>query len=177
VNRHAIRFSLPAVAAVALASALVACGDDDDSDSAADAAGVTVDDAWVRQPAAGQTNSAAYGVITNGTDGEVTLVGASTDSVPVDSIEIHETLVDDEGVMSMQEREDGFTIESGGSLTLEPGGPHVMMLGIDPAELTGDIELTFDFDGADPVTVTAELREIGPEDTMAGMEDMEEMEE
>jgi copper(I)-binding protein len=173
VNRHTIRLFLPAVATVALASGLVACGDDDDS-SDPDAAGtgeVTVDEAWVREPAAGQTNSAAYGVITNGTDGEVTLVGASTDDVSAEAVEIHETVVDDEGVMSMQEREDGFTIESGGSLTLEPGGPHVMLLGIDPAEITGDIELTFDFDGAEPVTVTAEVRELAAADSMEEMDE------
>ncbi len=166
-----IRSFLPAVATVALASGLVGCGDDDDSDSGTDAAGVTVDDAWVREPAAGQTNSAAYGVVTNGTDGEVTLVGASTDDVSAEAIELHETLVDDEGVMSMQEREDGFAIESGGSLTLEPGGPHVMLLGIDPAEITGDIELTFEFDGAAPVTVTAEVRELVADDSMEEMDE------
>ncbi len=170
VNRHPIRFFLPAVAAVALASGLVACGDDGNDPGAGDA-GVTVDDAWVREPAAGQTNSAAYGVITNGTDGEVTLVGASTDDVSAEAIEIHETVVDDEGVMSMQEREDGFTIESGGSLTLEPGGPHVMLLGIDPAEITGEIQLTFDFEGAEPVTVTAVVRELTDAGSMEGMDE------
>jgi copper(I)-binding protein len=155
------------LAAVSLAAGLTACGDDDDAGGAAgpgDAGGgVSIEHAWVRQPAAGQTNAAAYGVVINGTEDEVTLVGASTDSVDVESIQLHETLMDDEGTMSMQEREGGFAIPAGESLTLEPGGAHVMMIGVDPADFTGDIDLTFEFDGADPVTVSAELREIGTE--------------
>jgi copper(I)-binding protein len=154
---------LAPLAAVALASGLVACGDDDD-DSGDDAGSVTVEAAWVRQPAEGQTASAGYAVVTNTSDGEITLVGASTDDLSVDAVEIHETLMADDGTMSMQEREAGFTIAPGESLTLEPGGPHVMMLGIDPAALTDDIDLTLEFEGADPVTVTAELREIGADE-------------
>jgi hypothetical protein len=36
---------------------------------------ISVTDVWVRQPAEGQTASAAYGTITNNGDDDVTLVG------------------------------------------------------------------------------------------------------
>ena len=38
---------------------------------------ITVTDAWVRQPADGQTASVAYGTITNNGDSDITLVGGS----------------------------------------------------------------------------------------------------
>ena len=57
---------------------------------------ITVTDVWVRQPAEGQTTSAAYGTITNDGDSDITLIGGS---VPFDAtVEIHETLMDDDGI-------------------------------------------------------------------------------
>ncbi len=137
----------------ALAAGLVACGDDDDSSSADD---ITIVDAWVREPADGQVTSAAYGTITNGGDEEITLVSASA---PIDAtIEIHETLMNDDGEMSMQERENGFSIAAGETFTLEPGGPHVMFLDIEPTEIVDTIDVTYIFDNGAEVTVPAEVR-------------------
>jgi copper(I)-binding protein len=105
---------------------------------------ITVTDAWVRQPAEGQTLSAAYGTITNNGDTDITLIGGS---VPFDAtVEIHETLMDDDGTMQMQEREDGFVIAAGATFTLEPGGPHIMLIDIDPADIVGEIDITMIFD-------------------------------
>lgn len=166
----------PFFAAVLLFGAS-ACGSDDtssdagsgDSTEEAVTGEVTIADPWVREPADGQTLAAGYGTITNGTDEAITLVGASA---PITAtFEIHETSVDDEGTMSMAEKEGGFEIAPGDSFTLEPGGPHVMMLGIDPTEFDEAIALTFEFDSTE-VEVEAEIRPIG--DAMEGM-DMDEM--
>jgi len=125
---------------------------------------IAVTDAWVRQPAMGQTTSAAYGTIANNGDTDVTLVAAS---VPFDAtVEIHETLMSDDGTMQMQEREDGFVIPAGGTFTLEPGGPHVMMIDIDPADIVDSVDVTLVFDDGTEVTVTAPVREL------TGMSDM-----
>ncbi len=175
-SRAIKKFSAPLFAAV-LSVGAVACGSSDDagdagSDDTSEVSAVvevTVTDAWVREPADGQTLAAGYGTITNDGDEAVTLVGASA---PITAtFEIHETSVSDDGTMSMAEREGGFEIAAGESFTLEPGGPHVMMLNIDPAEFTGSLDLTFVFDSGQ-VTVPAELRAIG--DDMDGM-DMDEM--
>jgi periplasmic copper chaperone A len=129
---------------------------------------ITVTDVWVRQPAEGQTTSAAYGTITNNGDADVTLVGGS---VPVDAtVEIHETLMDDAGTMQMQEREDGFVIAAGSSFTLEPGGPHIMLIDIDPADVVGDLDVTMIFDDGTELTVTAPVRTLDGMD-MGGMGD------
>ena len=125
---------------------------------------IAVTDAWVRQPAMGQTTSAAYGTIANNGDADVTLIAAS---VPFDAtVEIHETLMDDDGTMQMQEREDGFVIPAGGTFTLEPGGPHIMMIGVDPADIVDSVDVTLVFDDDTNVTVTAPVREL------TGMSDM-----
>ena len=119
---------------------------------------ITVTDAWVRQPAEGQTTSAAYGTIDNAGDTDITLISAS---VPFDAtVEIHETLMDDEGTMQMQEREDGFVVAAGSTFKLEPGGPHVMMLDIDPADFVDEVDVTMIFDDGTDLTVTAPIRSI-----------------
>ncbi len=119
---------------------------------------IAVTGAWVRQPAEGQTLSAAYGTITNNGDTDITLIGGS---VPFDAtVEIHETLMDDEGTMQMQEREDGFVIAAGATFELEPGGPHIMMLDIDPADFVGEIDVTMIFDDGTELTVTSPVRTL-----------------
>jgi copper(I)-binding protein len=132
---------------------------------------LSVSDAWVRQPAEGQTRSAAYGTIANNGDADVTLVGGS---VSIDAtVEIHETLMGDDGVMQMQEREDGFVIPAGGTFELEPGGPHIMMLDIDPADVVGDIDVTMVFADGTELTVTAPVRMIGAMDMEMDADDMD----
>ena len=180
MNTPTIKHLSVVLLAGALSLGAAACGaSDDGAETGTDAASgsgseqpasseVTVGDVWVREPADGQTSAAGYGTITNDSDQAVTLVGASA---PISgTFEIHETSVDDEGVMSMAEKGGGFEIAAGESLTLEPGGPHVMMLDIDPSEFTGPIELTFEFDTID-VAVSAEIREIGAMDDMDAMGD------
>jgi periplasmic copper chaperone A len=151
---------------------------DDDMDEMAEMPGgeatvgdITVTDVWVRQPAEGQTTSAAYGTITNNGDADITLVGGS---VPFGAtVEIHETLMGDDGTMQMEEREDGFVIAAGESFTLEPGGPHIMMLDIDPADFVGQIDITMVFDDGTELTVTAPVRPLDGMD----MDDMDDMDD
>ena len=91
------------------------------------------------------------------------------------ALDEHETLVDDAGTMSMREREGGFVIGSGGTLTLEPGGAHAMIFGVTAADLGDGIDLTFVFDGADDVTASAAVEPIGTGemDEMDEMDDMD----
>ena len=119
---------------------------------------ITVTDVWMREPAEGQTRTAAYGTIINDGDADVTLVSAS---VPFDAtVEIHETIMGDDGSMQMQEVPEGFVVPAGGSFTLEPGGPHIMLIDIDPADITGTIDVTMVFDDGTEVTVGAPVRSL-----------------
>ena len=171
VKRNSSKYLIAPFAALALTFSLAACGSDDDSGSEASSDGVTVTEAWVREPASGQMVSAAYGTIENGSGEDITLVGAS---VPIQGmIEIHETTMDDDGSMSMSEKEGGFLIADGETFVLEPGGPHVMMMEIEPAEITGTIDVTFIFDNGSEVVAAAEVRALD----MGDMGEMDEMDD
>ena len=158
---------------------LAACGSDDDSstgddtEQAASADGISMDDPWSRQPADGQTTSAVYGSLTNDTGETVTAVSA-TASVS-DSVELHEVIMNDEGQMSMQEKEGGYEIAAGETFVFEPGGPHIMLLDIDAATYPETVDVTLSFDNGASIDFVAEVREIG-DDAMGDM-DMDEMDE
>ncbi|HYN34053.1 MAG TPA: copper chaperone PCu(A)C [Ilumatobacteraceae bacterium] len=187
---------LAPVAAIALAFSIAACGSDDDASSdtttaattaiaeattpmegttdmggemaggEATAGDITVTDVWIREPAEGQTLSAAYGTITNNGDADVTLIGGS---VPFDAtVEIHETTTDADGKMQMQEVPEGFVVPAGGSFTLEPGGPHIMLIDIDPADIVGTIDVTMIFDDGTEVTVGAPVKALDMGGDMTG---------
>ena len=171
------RFALRSVALVAVAAlSLAACGGDDAASEPAEteaSAGVemSIADAWSRQPAAGQSVSAAYGILSNPGDVDVTVVSASS---PISTrVELHETLVDDDGMMSMVEREQGFVVPARGEFAFEPGGPHVMFLDIDAASYPDEVEVTLEFDRVEPLTFMAEVRAIDGSMDMDGGMDMD----
>ena len=173
-----ILIALPAVAALALS----ACGDDEDTaaDTTAPAAAtatadeasgtatggesdpaeggqVTIADAWSRQPAEGQTVTAVYGVVSNASDADVTIVAASS---PVSSdVQLHETIMDGDQ-MTMKEKEDGFVVPAGGEFVFESGGPHIMMFDIDPATYPAMVEVTLELDSGESLTFEAEVRAV-----------------
>lgn len=131
---------------------------------------ISTHDAWVRMPAAGQTVAAAYVTFVNGGEADVRLLSVSSELA---TTELHETLADDDGVMRMQERTEGFVIPAGGELVMAPGGVHVMLLGIDPLDLAmlDEVEFAFEFEGLGSMMVTAEVRRdmAMPDGHMGGM--------
>jgi len=134
-------------------------------------AAMTIDDPWSRRPAEGQTTSAVYGVVTNHSSEDITVIGAMTSVT--DTAELHQVTMNDEGQMSMSEKEGGYLIAAGESFTFEPGGPHIMLLGIDPATYPDMVDVTLSFDNGASLDFTAEVREIGGE--MGEMDEMDEM--
>ena len=94
----------------------------------------------------------AFATIENHTDHDVTLVGGSAEIANM--VEVHEVIMMD-GKMKMQAKEGGILIKAGESVTLEPGGLHVMLMGLKEAILEGDeVTLTLDFDGYEDQTFT-----------------------
>ncbi len=95
--------------------------------------------------------------------------------MPFDAtVEIHETLMGDDGAMQMQEVPEGFVVPAGGTFTLEPGGPHIMLIDIDPADITGTIDVTLVFDDGTEVTVGAPVRALAMDDMGDMSDDMTE---
>ncbi len=109
---------------------------------------------WVRvseysAEAGGMTG--AFAEISNHTDKDVTLVGGSSASAMM--VEVHEVVMVG-GEMKMQAKDGGILIKAGETVTLEPGGLHVMLMGLKAPLLGGEtVELTLDFDGAEDITV------------------------
>lgn len=87
---------------------------------------LTIDDQWVKAAKSGMT--AGFGVISNPTDKPITIIGARSPRY-AGLIQLHEVAMND-GSMQMMEKDGGITIPAGGSVTLEPGGDHLMFMRI-----------------------------------------------
>lgn len=136
--------------------------------------GLEVTEAWARTSPAMAEAGAAYMQITNGGGADDALVGVSVDPAVARSAEIHETVMaeaDDEathgsdmggGMMEMR-AVDRLEIPAGETVSLEPGGYHIMLLDLaSPLEEGSTVELTLTFENAGELVVTAEVRPTGP---------------
>jgi len=88
----------------------------------------------------------AYMTITNTGDTDDRLTAVASDVAG--AVELHEmTLVGD--VMNMRPVEDGIVIPAGETVTLAPGGLHVMFMGLNQAFVEGEcVEITLTFEVA-----------------------------
>jgi copper(I)-binding protein len=107
-----------------------------DSEPAGDV--VTIEDAWVK--AAPDGMSAAFGMLENSGDHDVTVVSVDSDTASM--IELHETVENEAGEMVMREIEGGFVIPARSELALAPGANHIMLMDLQAPLLAGD-ETTF----------------------------------
>ncbi len=139
---------------------------------------VSIEDHWGRPGFEGD-NAAAYMEIRNDGDDDVALIGASSDIA--ETIEIHQTRMespedqnghDDEaddsehgqdshghGMMIMEEVQ-SIVAPAGSSVLLEPGGYHVMFMGLTRDLEPGDtFSLTLQFDEIDDQTIEITVEE------------------
>lgn len=100
---------------------------------AAWAANISVSDAWARTTMPGQKVSGAYLQLQSDTDAR--LVGVS--SPAVGRVEMHEMSMDG-GVMRMRELK-SINLPKGQSVTLEPGGFHLMLMNLKKPMAAGDV--------------------------------------
>lgn len=136
--------ALVAAAALALTGCASAAAPTAET-AAADA--VTMGDAWVKSAESGM--SAAFGELTNDGDAVVTVVSATTGASSM--LELHETVENDDGETVMRQIEGGFVIPANGSLVLEPGGDHLMLMDLAAPLAAGD-EVTFTLTFSDDTT-------------------------
>ncbi len=122
---------------------------------------VTIEHPWAR-PTAGDTGlGAAYFVLKNG--GEQPEVLKSVSSPDADIAQIHEHIHEANGVMKMRPAE-GVTIPPGGTVAFEPGGYHVMLIGLKHNLEEGHgipLKLTFEHAGSVDVEVKIEKKPEG----------------
>jgi len=90
-------------------------------------AGVSIDDAWIREARPGSQVAGGFCSITNRTAVSVTIVEFTGPG----RVEMHETETAD-GVSRMRPLE-SLVVGPGQTVTLAPGGKHLMFYGLDPA--------------------------------------------
>jgi len=162
-----------AAGALALTGCATTASSDGDDTAAVESAATTLttSDMWVKAVDSGMT--AAFGMIDNPTDHDITVVSVST-SIS-DMTELHETVENDAGDMVMRPIEGGFMIPAGGSLMLEPGGNHIMIMGVtDPILAGDDVTVTLTLDDGSTLEVTAPAKDYsGANENYEGDDDMD----
>jgi periplasmic copper chaperone A len=160
-------------AAVVMGGGLLAgCGSG--SEATDSTASVTVNDAWIRATDGPMTG--IFGIIANTTDSDITIESASNSASAM--TEIHEMVMID-GEMKMQEKAGGVVIPAGSTITLQPGGDHIMAMGMTAPVVPGDeVQVTLNLSTGQSLEFTAVAKQsaAGDEDYHSGdMDDMDDM--
>ncbi|MBN8762766.1 MAG: hypothetical protein BGP20_08030 [Thiobacillus sp. 63-78] len=120
------------------------------------AAQISVTDAWVRATMPGQPVGGAYMQIRS--DADARLIGVSSSVVP--RVEVHEMTMDGD-MMRMREVK-AVELPKGKTVSLEPGGFHIMLMNLKKPIVVGDsipLTLVIESDGKrQTVEVKAEAR-------------------
>ncbi len=125
---------------------------------------LTIDHPMSFATAATARTGAGYVVITNTGETDDRLLAARAD---FPRVEVHE-IVEVDDVMSMQHLESGLVIPAGETVTLQPGGSHVMLMGLSaPFEVGDEIPITLVFEQAGEIEVMFNV------EARAGAEEMD----
>lgn len=118
---------------------------------------VDADDLWLRQSIPGQSNGAGFGTITNNGRQDVLLIGGTI--AIADDVEIHRHVR--EGEQMRMEAMDALTIPAGQSVTLQPGGYHLMLMNLsEPLVVDAQHELTLVFSDGATLKVKVPVKEL-----------------
>jgi copper(I)-binding protein len=140
-----------------LLAAAVLCGVGASLAFAGDA--VSVKDPYARAVPPGQPNSAVFMEISNDGNDDRALLSAT--SGVADVVELHTHLME-EGMMKMR-RVDQIDLPAGETVTLAPGGLHVMLIGLKQQLQPGDdVPLTLTLDDGSELSLTAPVRNVMP---------------
>jgi periplasmic copper chaperone A len=164
----AARRPMTLVAGVALLLGSAACAADSGGDGAIDVTG-----AWARTSPTMATRGAVYLQITNDSGVDDALIAASVDAAVAATVELHETVstasdggmssgMDGEGMMEMRQV-DRIEVAAGESVSLAPGGFHIMLLDLaEPLEAGASIDVTLTFEEAGEMEVSADVSDTAP---------------
>ena len=120
---------------------------------------VSVKQAWSRATPKGAQVASGYLTIENRGASADKLISVATPAAT--KIEIHEMTTLD-GIMVMRPIEGGLTIPPGASVTLEPGGSHLMFIGLSAPFSEGErVPAALMFEKAGKVDVTFDVGSVG----------------
>ncbi len=118
---------------------------------------LSVIDAYVRAPVADRDVTAAFMTIENNSETDNALVAASSPAAK--KVELHQHTHSD-GMMRMRQVE-RIETPAQASAALEPGGYHMMLIGIQPELREQEtIEFSLEFANGEMLTVNAEVRSM-----------------
>ncbi|MDA7745881.1 copper chaperone PCu(A)C [Psychromonas sp.] len=121
------------------------------------AADLTVTDAYIRATPPHTANSAAYLRLLNNTDKDIKLISVESDLS--ERVELHNH-INENGMMKMRQV-DSILIEGNGFVDLEPGGYHIMFLGLRGDLLEGQIiKLTLNFENSESMSFYTAVKKI-----------------
>lgn len=143
---------------------------------------LTVEDAYARESIGNAQNGAAYFSIHNRTGADDVLTGAASPVATSTELHTHEV----EGDVMRMRRVDTVAVPEGEDVLFEPGGKHVMFIGLKQPLKAGDIvPLTLTFENAGEIAVEVSVVALGggmpegmsedemPEDMDHGMDGMD----
>lgn len=121
---------------------------------------IKVMEPWSRPSPAMAGTGAVYMRLINEGGTNDALISVETDAAEV--VELHESKM--EGDVMKMSPVAKIEIPASGSAMLQPGGLHVMLINLKQELVAGEkIELTLNFEKSDPLTIEAEIREMGVE--------------
>ncbi|XSG81656.1 MAG: copper chaperone PCu(A)C [Methyloligella sp. ZOD6] len=129
---------------------------------------IVIDQPWSRATPGGAAVGAGYLTIENKGEEADRLTGGS--SPIAESVEVHSMTM--EGDMMKMRKLEGLDIPAGGSVTLKPGGNHIMFMGLkDPIEEGKPFTATLTFENAGDIEVAFEVAPIGAKAPSGGGHD------
>lgn len=118
---------------------------------------VQIKEPYVRATPPHSKNSAAFLTLVNTQDKAIKLVAASSDIAQ--RVELHNHIHED-GMMKMRQVE-AINIPANSSTQLQPGGLHVMFLGLKQDLSEGQqVKFNLYFDNGDEITISAPVKKI-----------------
>lgn len=127
--------------------------------------GIEAHEVWARA-AIQNGNGAVYMVLHNHSSQPDELIGATSDVAQ--SIELHKSEVNDQGVMVMHKQQ-AISLPADGEVVLEPGGYHIMLLGLKKDLKEGDtFKIVLKFKSHPDLPLQVAVRAAGMEMQPAG---------
>mgnify|MGYP000724552927 CR=1 FL=1 len=116
---------------------------------------IVVKDAWSRATAPGLSTGGAYFHLLNSGERGDRLIGVHSDRAP--RVELHQTI--EEGGNARMVHTPEVRVPANGELVFEPGGRHVMLMGLSEALTEGETyQITLELERAGAIPVQVEVR-------------------
>lgn len=121
---------------------------------------ILVGDAWAKSATAeDNAMSAVFMKLTNDSQEAITVLSARSESAEM--VQLHETVVGEDGGSTMQEVDGGFELLPHSTRELAPGGDHVMLMMLTHNLVAGDtVDVQLELSDGTKMSVSAEIRDF-----------------